>query len=228
MARQSDPRDPIFFASRHVEKLRRCVHDLSWLLSRGYPAPSALRFVAEVHQLSKRQRMAVMRSSCSDSSVAKRRVGMTQKPTGMVYIDTLNLVILLERAWGGGLILRGRDRCLRDIAGVHGSYRLQEETQFLIQCCLTHMAQFSDIQVHWLIDAPVSNSGQLLQLIQQCGGQARRVHDVDQEMIQSQGCTITSDVVILDAASQWYPLADLVIQEHISKAWILDIGTGTN
>ena len=148
MARSCEPRDPIFFAPRHLEKLRVCVHDLSWLLERGYPPRSARKFIGEVHQLSKRQIMAVMRASCTDSSRQKRLKGKTHKPVGDVYIDTFNLLILLERAWGGALVLRGRDRCLRDIAGVHGSYRIQEETHFLVQCCMRHLAQFPDVRVH--------------------------------------------------------------------------------
>lgn len=224
MARSYEPRDVSFFAPRHVEKLRTCVFDLSWLLGRGYSRRSALKFIGEVHQLSKRQLMAVMRSSCSEISVQKRKLRKVKEPTSDVYIDTYNLIILLERAWGGGVVLRGKDGCLRDIASVHGSYRIQEETELLIQYCIQHLATFRDVQVHWLIDAPVSNSRNLLKLVQACGGKAQSVHDVDQEIIRRQGCVITSDVVILDATPQWYPLAETIIQRHIPNPWIVDLG----
>ena len=58
--------------------LRAAVADLSWLLSRGYAEPSALKLVGDRFQLTERQRIAVMRSACSDQALQHRR--QTQVP----------------------------------------------------------------------------------------------------------------------------------------------------
>ena len=46
-----------------------------------------------------------------------------------IRVDGFNLVLTLESALGGGVILGGRDGCFRDPAGVHGSSRRVEETR---------------------------------------------------------------------------------------------------
>ena len=43
-------------------------------------------------------------------------------------IDGFNVVASVESALGGGVLLLSRDGALRDMASVHGSYRLVEET----------------------------------------------------------------------------------------------------
>ena len=44
-------------------------------------------------------------------------------------IDGFNLILTLESALGGGIVLGGRDGCYRDLASVHGTYRRVEETR---------------------------------------------------------------------------------------------------
>ena len=44
-------------------------------------------------------------------------------------IDGFNLILTLESAVGGGVVLGGRDGCYRDMASVHGTYRRVEETR---------------------------------------------------------------------------------------------------
>ena len=39
-----------------------------------------------------------------------------------------NVLITLESALGGGVLLRCRDGCLRDMASLHGTYRIVDET----------------------------------------------------------------------------------------------------
>ena len=57
------PEDAGLFAPAAGPGLRAATADLSWLLSRGYASPSAMKIVGDRYALDARQRMAVMRCS---------------------------------------------------------------------------------------------------------------------------------------------------------------------
>ena len=67
------PQDPAWFGPDARPDLAAAVADLSWLLSRGYAEPSSLKLVGDRYRLVERQRVAVLRSACSDAALARRR-----------------------------------------------------------------------------------------------------------------------------------------------------------
>jgi hypothetical protein len=117
--------------------------ELSWLLSRGYADVSALKLVGDRHELTVRQRQAVSRCACSDAArdarVAARARPAPSSPTSPSPIDGLNCLIILESALSHGIVLRGRDGALRDLASVHGTYRQVAETSFAIEMIGRHL-----------------------------------------------------------------------------------------
>src|SRR5947208_11694766 len=62
------PEDAGLFAPAAVPDLRAATGDLSWLLTRGYASPSALKVAGDRYHLNARQRIAVMRCACSDAA----------------------------------------------------------------------------------------------------------------------------------------------------------------
>ncbi len=42
-------------------------------------------------------------------------------------VDGLNVITTLEVALAGGVLLIGRDGCMRDMASFHGNYRVVED-----------------------------------------------------------------------------------------------------
>ena len=125
------PDDAKLFAVDQVPPLQTAVRDLSWLLSRGYANPSSLKLVGDRYGLDTRQRLAVGRSACSDAAVSRRQEHqLTEKELrGQdIWIDGYNVLTSIEAALSGGVILRGRDGCTRDMASMHGSYRKVQET----------------------------------------------------------------------------------------------------
>src|SRR5438552_2409238 len=126
------PQDLTWFGLEARAGLRAAVADLSWLLSRGYAVPSALKLVGDRYRLVERQRVAVLRSTCSDAALADRR-SRELDPRSIrgrpLRIDGFNLILTLESALGGGVVLAGRDGCYRDLASVHGTYRKVDETR---------------------------------------------------------------------------------------------------
>jgi hypothetical protein len=126
------PQDPKWFGPDAQAGLRAAVADLSWLFSRGYVAPSAVNLVGDRYRLVERQRVAVLRSACSDVALAGRRsreLDLRSIRGRPLRIDGFNLILTLETALGGGVVLVGRDGCYRDMASVHGTYRRVAETR---------------------------------------------------------------------------------------------------
>ena len=62
------PGDDHLFSPEQLPALRAATADLSWLMSRGYADPSALKLIGDRHALTARQRQAVARCACSDAA----------------------------------------------------------------------------------------------------------------------------------------------------------------
>ncbi len=51
-----------------------------------------------------------------------------------MWVDAFNLITTVEAALAGGVLIKGRDGCLRDMASMHGSYRKVAETIPALHC----------------------------------------------------------------------------------------------
>src|SRR4029077_18485337 len=155
------PQDADWFSPESRPNVMQAVSDLSWLLSRGYAEASSLKLVGDRYRLVERQRVAVVRSACSDDSLARRRTNCLSDFRGPLRIDGFNLILTLESALGGGIVLGGRDGCYRDMASVHGTYRRVEETHPALKLAARWMTEWGVGPCTWLLDQPVSNSGRM-------------------------------------------------------------------
>jgi len=125
------PDDPKLFSQAHLPALRRAVADLAWLLTCGYGQKAAIKLVGDRYNLAQRQRVAVQRAACADPERAARRA--SRRPMHAIenrhlVIDGYNVLTTVEVATAGGVLLRCRDPCLRDLASMHGSFRQVAET----------------------------------------------------------------------------------------------------
>ena len=129
--RGAHPEDRELFAAEQMPVLRNATSELSWLLTRGYSLKSALKLVGDRYMLTERQRLAMSRAACSDQS-KERRAGTLISTDAVVgkdlIVDGFNLLITIEAALSGGLLIICRDGCVRDLSSVHGSYRSVDET----------------------------------------------------------------------------------------------------
>ncbi len=86
------PEDTQLFAPEYWPRLREATRDLSWLLSRGYASPSALKLVGDRYSLNVRQRIAVARCACgedpncADSGTRRRSTNLSDKHYGSTDI----------------------------------------------------------------------------------------------------------------------------------------------
>ncbi|MEL7602513.1 MAG: DUF434 domain-containing protein [Bacillota bacterium] len=228
VTRGYSPKDKTEFGEAWRERMAAAAEDVRYLLSRGYDISAAVTFVGNRFQLSSRQRMALTRGVTSRRQCTARREKELSSLSGVVYIDGFNTVITLEVALSGSLLLRCDDGTIRDIAGLHGSYRIVDKTPRAVELMLDELdAQGIDGVIVYL-DQPVSNSGRLKSLIAELGAgrryevSAELLTDVDGEL-NDKPQVVTSDGVILDACGGWYNLNRRIIEKCIREAWIYPI-----
>lgn len=226
------PRDRILFAPEYIPTLRTAVADLAWLLTRGYADKSALKLVGDRHGLTVRQRMAVWRSTCSDQAAEARaaKCTMLEACAGTaVGIDGYNTLITVESALSGGVVLRGRDGCCRDLASIHGTYRNVQETAPAIELIATALVDAGIEHIDWYLDAPVSNSGRLkafmAEVLEQRGWlglfNIELVNSPDHVLATHNGTVVTSDGPVIDRCQTWTNLVQDIVT-HLPDAWVVD------
>ena len=227
--RGAHPEDARLFAPERIDALRTAVSELSWLLGRGYQSKSALKLVGDRHNLRERQRLAVARAACSDESRAARLAREVNAPEvegAELIVDGFNLVITLEAALGGGLLVFCRDGCVRDLSSVHGSYRAVEETERAVTLAGEVLFTLRTASVLWLFDSPVSNSGRLAERVRTLASEhdwpweVRAEFNPDRTISNSERLAVTSDSNVLDHTTHWLNLSRLIIQSLPLRPWI--------
>ena len=226
------PDDASLFSREAERELRNAVADLSWLLTRDYATPSALKVVGDRYNLTQRQRTAVMRSACSDEARAdrqRRHVPAQQLQDQPLLLDGYNVLTTIEAALAGGVLIIGRDGAWRDMASIHGTYRKVEETVPAITLIGELLAELRSGPCTWLLDSPVSNSGRLKMIFVEVARahawdwQIELVPNPDRVLIESKRLVATADSVILDGCAQWVNLAGEVVRRKVPTAHVLDL-----
>lgn len=230
--RGQHPEDAKLFNAGRLPVLRRAVADLSFLLSRGYAEKAAQKLVGDHYQLDLRQRRAVLGASCPEESLARRRaheVSAAALAGCDLHIDGYNLLIVVECALSGGILLRGRDGCTRDLASIHGSYHAVEETLPAVRLLGGAIEGLRVAHTRWCFDAPVSNSGRLRALLlaeAEARGWPWTVEltaNPDRDLAASQDIVATSDSWILDRAERWFNLTEAVFAQISPRPRVFDL-----
>jgi hypothetical protein len=231
--RGAHPEDQKLFAAAQLSRLRAAVSDLSWLLTRGYAMKGALKLVGDKLALAERQRLAVSRAACSDQSQAQRvgaRVQVEALKDKPVIIDGFNLIITVEAALSGGVLMLGRDGCVRDLSSVHGSYRSVSETERAITSIGEILTRLEVGSAHWILDQPISNSGRLAQRVRDLAKQhgwdwsIELAFNPDAEIIASDRVAISSDGPVLDRVKRWVNLSRYLV-EGLADSWLIDLSS---
>ena len=221
MHRGPHPEDPQLFHPNRAADFATALEDYSWLLTRGYSRAAGLTLVGDRFQLTQRQRVALGRCACSDEARQQRRAKQVHD-FETLQIDGLNALTTVEAALAGGVVLRGRDGCYRDMASFHGNYRMVEEATRAAELIGTHL---QNRPAHWLLDRPVSNTGRLAALLRDLAAERNwpwtleLVPDPDALLKVSPEVIATSDSAILDGCTRWYNLARAVV-EDLPNVWL--------
>jgi hypothetical protein len=230
--RGAHPEDKKLFAAPQLPSLRMAVSELSWLLTRDYSLKGALKLVGDRYTLTDRQRLAAARAACSDQSKerrAKTLASLESMNGEELIVDGFNLIITVEAALSGGVLLVCRDHCIRDLSSVHGSYRAVTETDQAIELIGEVLAMLRPNSVAWLLDRPISNSGRLANRIRQFALEkdwnwsVEVVFNPDAEMAASDHIVISSDSHLLDQVPRWFNLNRILIDRWLAESWLIDL-----
>lgn len=230
--RGAHPEDRKLFADDQLPKLRAAVSELSWLLTRDYAMKGASKLVGDKFALNERQRLAVSRAACSDQSQQHRAntcVAIDFAKAQPVIIDGFNLLITVEAALSGGVLLLCRDGCIRDLSSVHGSYRSVNETERALLFIGETLEQIRITSATWMLDKPISNSGRLAQRIRDVAAQQRwdwsadLAFNPDAEIVASGRIVISSDGPLLDGVTRWMNFGRHLIEKRVAEAWLIDL-----
>ncbi len=210
-------KDDKMFAPPWIERLLRAQTELRFLLDRGYPMKSAATFVGCHHQLSARQILALTRSTSSSRQLSEREwkcLKLTEVEGKVLNIDGFNLIIALEVAISDGMLFRGQDGCIRDLAELRGTYSVIPHTATAVSMVRQAAEELNVAGIVFLLDAPVSNSGRLKTKIYEeqwnIPVTVNIVRNPDAEL-KNLPYVVTGDSVILDECINWFNMVDYII-----------------
>lgn len=212
MARGYDYKDDKLFSPKEAEKLKECLKDSIYLVNRGYTIDSAIRFTANHYRCPARQILMLTRAICSDISleIKKKRELFPKEMKGKtLFIDGFNVIIGLEILYSNGTLFIGRDGCVRDIAGMRGSYHLIEETNKAIQLIAEITNELELEKVFFYLDSPISNSGKLKTCIFDhskffnCPIEVELMYNPDVRLY-NKSVVASADGIILENCESWF------------------------
>jgi hypothetical protein len=226
------PADIKLFAPDAIPDLQLATADFSLLLTKGYADKSALKLVGDKFSLTERQRLAVMRSACSDQQLVSRNqrcIAIKNLAGQGIAIDGYNVLITVEAAMSGACVFKGRDGCYRDLASIHGTYRKVNETIPALQLVGEFLKETGASEATWLLDSPVSNSGRLKTLIGKLAGDRNWDWEIelhmspDAELKKTNLIVASSDSVVLDDCKKWINLATEIIKHKLVPIRVIDL-----
>lgn len=217
-----------WFSEEAIEKLKKAQEEFQWLLNRGYKSSSLIDFIGGHYQFSSRQRTALQRATASDVQCkirSEKLIDLEALKDARINIDGFNLIITLEVALSGGLLIQGNDGVIRDLAGLRGTYRIIDKTDYAIILIKQMLIELGVKGVKFFLDAPVSNSGRLKTRILEIFTSGNIVVEVelvpnaDVILSELEG-VVTADSIILDECKSWVNLSREIIQRYIEGAWV--------
>jgi hypothetical protein len=223
------PTDLRDFGPESLPKLKNAAAEVYYLLNRGYPVTPVTRFVGDHYQLSERQRLALARTVSPEKSILSRKSRQVTDIAGeTLYIDGFNIIIGLEIAYSDSMLFRCMDGTIRDLAGLHGTYRLIPQTDSAVAALLHTLDACRIAKAVIYLDQPVSNSGRLKQRILALAEDIRFELDVQIEnpvdaILKTKPLIASGDAIILDECDRWFNLADTVIAEQFGSYPFIDL-----
>lgn len=223
------PTDERDFGEKSTEKLRKAAEEVYFLLCRGYPVNSATTFVGNRYLFSERQRLALARTVSPKENITSRKSREVKDICGeTLYIDGFNTIIGLEIAFSESMLFKCMDGTIRDLAGLHGTYRLIPQTDSAVTALVQTLEELKPQKAVIYLDKPVSNSGRLKQRIFELSEHISFEIEVQIEnpvdaLIKTKPLIASADAIVLDECENWFNLTKCVIDKKIGFYNYVDI-----
>ncbi len=198
--------------------------DLRFLLSRGYPRESALKFVGDHYQLHQRERDLLYRGvyPLDVASSRKRKMITPSALKGRrLVVDGYNVLITLESALKNKDLLLADDGFTRDVSRVFRGFRPTALTKHVWTTVLTFLKDYPPKETIVLLDSPISKSGELALRIcrwfaeTHLNGKALTTPCTEREMLKIPGIYASADSFIIEKAEWIFDLAGHLIRRRL-------------
>ncbi|MBP1911448.1 DUF434 domain-containing protein [Thermococcus stetteri] len=198
--------------------LLNAYRDLKYLLNRGYPKKSALKFVADHYRLPLRERYLLSRCVFSDEWITevRRKLLKPEELAGKILaIDGFNVLITLESVLDGEAILC-EDGLVRDLK-YQGKYKLNERTPEVVETVVESLYELRVSEAVFFYGKNVPRSGIVGKMTEEAmkeyglSGEVRLVKSPDFEL-KAFSNVATADVGIISKVEHVFDL-----QLHLSK-----------
>ncbi|AFV24813.1 protein of unknown function DUF434 [Methanolobus psychrophilus R15] len=206
------------------EKLIRAAMDIRYLLGKGYPQGSAVRFVGDHYGLEKSRRYILSRNVLAPEIASARRiknVPCSEIRERHILIDGYNVLITIESYLKGEYMWIGDDGFIRDNRGVFSNHVNDAATLRSVELMLFVLRRSAAGEVTVLLDEQMSMSGQLALAIRQkmadagVNGRVLTSASTDHDLKMAGGNTVvaTADGVIIDAVEMVVDIPYCVMKE---------------
>jgi hypothetical protein len=222
------------------ENLIMAARDIRYLLDKGYPKGSAVRFVSDHYGLEKNRRYILSRNVLAPEIASARRmksVPCSEIRGHHVIIDGYNVLITIESYLKGEDMWIGDDGFIRDNRGVFRNHVNDAATLRSVELMLFVLRRSAVGDTTVLLDEQMGMSGQLAQVIRQkmaeagVNGRVLTSASTDHDLKQTRGDTIvaTADGVIIDAVEMVVDIPDCVMKEDpYSRKLLYSLGPSTD
>jgi len=206
----------------NLQKLKLAAKDFRYLLNKDYPREKSLSLIGDRYSLDSQHRQLLHRAIFSEEEVSKRKsklVSIEKLNKIILGVDGHNIIITLESALKGILLVKAADGVVRDIAGVSSNYKITEIT-FKAVAFLTEFFKNSSLErVDFYFDSPISYSGELAKIVKQkflqfnlsCKSSAVKVPEKE---LTNYEIIASSDSVLINISKRVLDIAGIIIKKH--------------
>jgi hypothetical protein len=222
------------------ENLIMAARDIRYLLDKGYPKGSAVRFVGDHYGLEKSRRYILSRNVLAPEIASARRmknVPCSEIRERHILIDGYNVLITIESYLKGEDMWIGDDGFIRDNRGVFKSHVNDETTLQSVEIMLFVLRKSAAGEVTVLLDKQMSMSGQLALAIRQkmaeagVNGRVLTSASTDHDLKIAGDNTIvaTADGVVIDAVEMVVDIPYCVMKgDPHSRKLLYSLSPSTN
>jgi len=134
------------------------------LLEKGFPQKAILKLVGDRYRLSSTERTMLFRGVCIGEYVKHRKSKLAlvkDLKNNAIHIDGYNVLITIGSYLNGSQLFIGNDNFLRDAAEIHGKAFRKALFNRSLLLIFEYLKKQKVSEIHFYLDKPVSNSGQL-------------------------------------------------------------------
>ena len=208
-------------ANFELQPLRQAAQDLRYLLGRGYPRELGLKLTGDRWGLEANQRQVLRRAVLAPEKARARRerlLPLAALKGRAVGVDGHNVIITLESALMGTVLVEADDGAVRDIGQKGRNYGPGPHTGEAARLMVDTLVRAGAARVVILLDAPLPHSGEmageLRNMLPQAGlaGDVRTAANPEKELASFEGIVVSGDGPLIDAAARPLDLAGAIIR----------------